>query len=468
MDNAIAVAGGGAVVPSQDQNLPALPRDPVELAITQNPDLARFTSATPYVKLSMAIVVGFLALFLGWGLFAELESGAVAPGVVSSEGNRRVVQHLEGGVIAEIRVKEGDQVKAGDVLVVLDDTITDATMESRRTQYWNALIHEARLIAQRDGLPGISFPAEIERNRQNALVAQSIQIQENAFSAMRSTQAESVKAIDGQIASLRQEMESLNAQRRTSQQQMAFANEELQAARSLADQGFATRPRVLNLERLKAEYENELHATEAGIARAEQRISELELRKLDLDRSIRNQAGEELRQVQERVAVLQEELRAIGNVLGRRTVVAPEDGTVLSMRYHTLGGVVPPGGEILSLVPKGVDLIIDTQVRPEDIDVVHPGMPALVTLNAFNTRTTPDVMGEVIYVSADRIEDPRTGHSFFRAQVKLNAEELAAIDRVFLSPGMPATVKMIIGRRTPLEYLFKPLTDVTKKAFTEE
>ncbi len=468
MDNAMVGANGGAVVPAGGFNAPAAPRDPIELAVFQHPGLAQYTSAKGYVGLALAVVVGFVGIFLGWGLFAELESGAIAPGVVSAEGNRRVIQHLEGGVIREIRVREGAMVKAGDVLVVLDDTITDASLESRRAQYWTGLVHEARLLAQRDGLASIAYPPEIEANREHPVVVQAITIQENALTALRSTTEESMRTVDDQIASLRMEIESLSAQRKTSQQQVEFTREELEAAKSLASQGFGTRPRVLQLERLRSEYENELHATEAALARASQRISELELRKLEMDGNLRNRAGEELRQVQERVAVLQEEMRALGNVLGRRTVVAPEDGTILSMRYHTIGGVVPPNGEIMTMVPKNVDLIVDTEVRPEDIDVVHPGMPALVTLNAFSSRTTPDVMGEVIFVSADRIEDARTGRTYFRAQVKLNAEELAAIDRVFVSPGMPATVKMIIGRRTPLEYIFKPLTDATKRAFTEE
>lgn len=420
------------------------------------------------------VLAGVLILLIAfggfgtWSAFAHLSSAAIAPGVVAVEGSRKTVQHLEGGIIREILVEEGSRVEAGQVLLWLDPTRPKAMHDLLTGRYLAGVALAARLVAERDGLDAIPFPEEVVMSADDPEVAEIIRGQNRLFEARTTSREGRVAILDQRIAQFSEEITGLRAQKKAKEEQVALIEEELWGVRQLYEKGLEKKPRLLALERRAAELQGGIGEHVAMISRAKQSIGEAKLRILDLENEFQSEVATQLREVQEQVAELRDRLQAQTDVLERVEIRAPQAGTVVALRFHTPEGVIPPGAPILDIVPSEDKLVIDAQVRPDDIDVVHAGLSAQVRLSAYKRRTTPTVNGEVVHVSADRLVDERTGVPYYFARIEVHPEELEGLEDVELYPGMPAEVMIETGTRPAYEYLISPITNSLHRAFREQ
>lgn len=417
------------------------------------------------------IVAGlFLGGFGAWAALVPLSSAAIAPGVVSPDGNRRTVQHLEGGIVREILVAEGDRVQVGDPVVVLEDVASrvERDLRERRRNVYRAL--EARLVAELAGLDELVFPDDLMALAHDDLeVATAIEDQRRQFELRVATLANREEIMRARVAQLQQEIAGRSAQIEALERQSDLIGQEIASVDSLVRQGLERMPRLLSLERAEAEIAGEIGENRSAIARAEQAIGETELQIIDLRSNQRQEGAEMLSTVRSQMAEVREELLREEDALDRTVIRAPVAGTVVNLRIFTQGGVIRAGDPILDIVPEDEELIIDARVSPTDIDVVRAGLPAQIHLTAYVQRNLPRLEGEVRTVSADRLTDPQTGESYFQAIVEVPAEALEALGSdVELTPGMPVDVMIATGDHTVLTYLLAPVDRILARTFREQ
>jgi HlyD family secretion protein len=413
------------------------------------------------------IVVGFFVILGGWAGCAPLESAAIAPGVVSVDTNRKTIQHLEGGIVKTIHVRDGDVVRKGQDLVTLDSTKAEATLDLVRGRRLAGLALEARLIAERDGNPEIAFPSVLLSALDRPQVAEAVAGQRKIFSTRREALARQVAVLKQRSAQSREEIRGLKGEITSEERQLELLNGEIRDVEWLVKQGLARKPRLLELQRREAEIQGSRARNIAAIARAEQAITEAELRVAELRTSQLNEVAQALRQAQTDLFDLNEQTRAAEDVLKRIAIIAPEAGTVVGLQIHTSGGVIAPGGKVMDIVPLGDKLIVDARVDPGDIDVVRPGLEARVRLTAYQQRNFVPLKGVVDSVSADRFTDEKTGIPYFRARVAITEDPVKVMKVSPLYPGMQAEVLIVTGSRTMLEYIFQPLFQSFNRAFRE-
>lgn len=417
-------------------------------------------------------VTMFFALFgvFGmWAVLAPIDSAAVSPGRVVLDSNKKVIDHLEGGIVKEILVTEGEAVKEGQTLVRMDDTASKARMELYRGQFITAQAAEARLIAERDNLDTITWPASLlEMKDTYPDVALNMDSQQRLFESRRETVEGRVDVLGQKIKQQDEEIKGLEEQIASGNQQQALLAEEIGDVRYLLKSGNAPKSRLLALERQSATIKGEIGERTALISRAKQSINEAKIEIFNQKTDFLNQVMGELRETQSKLSDLEEQLRAAEDVARRVEIKSPISGQVTALKVHTVGGVIQPGGALMDVIPFDDKLIVEAKVSPQDIDVVHKGLQARVRLVAFKTRKVPLVQGEVETVSADRIEDPRTGESYFLARIVIDQSQLDALDNVQLSPGMPAEVLIITGSRTMFGYLLSPIRDSFNRSFREQ
>jgi HlyD family type I secretion membrane fusion protein len=421
-----------------------------------------------------SIIAALCVLLIGlggfgvWASTAPISSAAVASGIIAVDSKRKVVQHLEGGAIAELLVREGDHVSAGQVLMRLDDLEAKAQHDLLENQYVALSAQEARLSAVREGRDRLNFSDELNELRARPEMSELLSAQERIFASAQETLEGQIDVLNQRIAQSEASIAAFEAQRRAGSDQLVLIEQELTGVRGLVKQGLATKPRQLALEReaarltgLQGDYENRM-------AQARETIAQTKLEILNARQARVEQAASELGDVEARRAQTGERLAEARAKLGRRDLVAPNSGTVLNLRYHTLGGIIPPGGEILDLVPEKDRLIIEAKLRPTDIDVVRTGLPVQVALTAYKSRTTPRLNGRVAQVSADALQDQRTGQYHYNANIEIDQDELARLRDIQLYPGMPVENFINTGERTFAAYLMQPLTDSFHRAFREE
>ncbi len=419
----------------------------------------------PWQRLGWGVVVAFLGGSVLWAAQARLDAAAIAPGVVGVETNRKTVQHLEGGIIEEIRIAEGDHVDAGEILVVFDATYARASLDMLTGQHDAALALQARLVAERDGKPEIRFPESLMRRADDPKVSEVIVGQIDIFESRRARIANQESILRERIAKHRQEIAGLRAQAAAGRRQLELLAEEIETAEELLKEGLITKSRLLALKRNAAEITGDVGDYAARIARAEESIAEVRLQ-LTLPRNRHmNQVTEMVQEVQGRIADLEEKIRAARDVLSRTAVTAPVAGIVVDLQVHTPGGVVQPGQTLMDLVPDRDRLVVQARVHPRDIDAVFVDMPARVRLSAFNARTTPPLEGVVTSVSADRVTDPATGVPYFA--VRVVPRETPGFDLAALKPGMQAEVFLVTAERTALDYVLEPVTRSFERAGRE-
>jgi len=416
-----------------------------------------------------ALIAVFVVGLGTWSVVAPLESAAVAVGSVVSESSRKTVQHLEGGIISAILVHDGDQVTAGQTLIRLDDTKARTTLLALRGQLWDAKAREARLVAERDGAATIDFPAELVAQQSEPAVAAALAGQQKIFDTRRSLVESKTAAIRERINQVHEEINGHQAEVDALEKRVALLQEEVGGVKQLVSSGLERKSRLLQLERDLADADGRRGDTLAQIARAKQTIAEAEIDILSLQNDRQKDVADELRETQKKGHELAEQAQAAADVLARDDVKAPEAGTITDLRVHTPGGVISPGEALLDLVPEADRLVVEVQVRPEDIDRVHEGLPAQVRLLPYKQRRTPLLDATVTYVSADRLIDKRSDRPYYTAKLRIDEKELAALgDEVKMVPGMPSEAMIQTGETTVAAYAMSPILDSFHRAFREK
>ncbi len=418
--------------------------------------------------LGAAVVVLFVGGFALWSLLAPLSSAAVAPGHVAVRDQRKTVQHLEGGIIREIRVREGDSVKAGDVLLRLDETQSRASREMYQARHDALSAEYARLSAERETAEAVIFPAGLTDRRSEPRVDELITGQERIFAKRREAYLGRVSILEQTIVQLESEAASYAARVESTERQLDSVREQMASIETLVERGFEAKPRLLEFRRQVAELEGMRQSSAALAARARQKIGEARLEISQTESDLLNEVVSQQHDVRERLSETEEALRAATDVLTRRDVVAPIAGTVVKLRYFTPGGVINRGDAILDIVPTGGDLLVEARIRPTDIEMVRVGLEANVRLTAFRQRVVPILVGRVDHVSADALVDKETGVSYYEAHVSIPPDQLARFSDVVLQPGMPAEVLIVTGERTFFRYAIAPLSDSFFRALHEE
>jgi HlyD family type I secretion membrane fusion protein len=421
----------------------------------------------PDIGRSVAVGVIASALFFGglgsWATLAPLSSASLGIGVIAVEGDRKTVQHFEGGIVAAIHVQDGDRVAAGQLLVQLDKTHARAALDQLRARTHDAQARAARLLAERNGKEKIEFPVHLNNAQTAQIVAGERQIFATRQRALRSRAG----ILEQRIAQFEEEIGGLRGQIAAESRQLQLIGEEILGLKSLVAKKLSGSQRLLELQRRSAEIDGNRARRIADIARAKQNIAEERLKILDLDTTRSNEVAAELREVQSLDADLTERMRAANDVLERTDIKAPLAGSVVGLTVNTVGGVITPGQALLDIVPSDARLVVQARVQPEDIDTVEPGLEAQVVLTALNRRNTPPISGQVVSVSADRLEDQRTGLPYFLARIEL-PESTPQSPLPELYPGMQAEVIIVTGKRTALDYVLRPLTRAFDRALRED
>jgi HlyD family secretion protein len=431
-------------------------------AVSHRPDIRRPT------VWGMAILLVFVGGFGTWAALAPLSSAAVAPGTVAVDTKRKTVQHLEGGIVSRILVREGERVVPGQPLVRLDTTQALATRNLHRGQLLAERALDARLVAERDGLEGIAFPPDLlGMARGDAGIRAILDGQRGIFAARRVALQGQLQILTERIGQLGSQIKGLRAQERAALDQLDLIRDEIASVRALIEKGLERLPRLRSLQRQVADLSGRLGSYRGDIAKAQQAIGETRLEMIDLRNRRAEEVVGELRDVREKIADLEEQMRAAEDVLQRQDIVAPVGGSVVNLKTVTPGGVVAPGDALMEIVPEEDKLTIQAQIRPTDIDTVHPGLPAKVRLTAFKAWVTPMLDGELAYVSADSLSDSETGAPYYDARIEVDRREVGRLDQGHLYPGMPVQAMVVTGELPLLAYFVQPLLDSFSRAFRE-
>jgi HlyD family secretion protein len=428
----------------------------------------------PGISIHRPVIMGLmaiLALVLGFGLWATLThiAGAiVAQGQIEVERDRQVVQHPEGGVVAEILVTEGAVVTAGQPLLRLDGAALRSELTIVEDQLSELAARSARLIAERDGTTTLVYPDDILALAETSPdVAAQLDGQRRLFQARAATLGKERDLLSRQIGQITAQSNGVAAQHNALATQLDLIEQELGSQQSLLDKGLAQAGTVLALKREEARLQGQLGALAADLARTQGEVTEIQIEISNLTTKRREEAATELRQIGPMVLELAERRRALQARIDRLEVRAPAAGVVLGLQVTTPQSVLRPADPVLYIIPQDRPLVITARIAPIHIDEVAVGQTAELVFPAFSARDTPHITGRVTLVSADALTDPHTGATFYTAEVELSEGERARLGDRVLVPGMPVEVFLQTGRRTPLAYLVKPFTDYFARAFRE-
>ena len=415
----------------------------------------------------VSIISLFFGALIGWGYFAELASAAIAPGVVKVASNRKTIQHLEGGIVERILVRDGDRVVAGQLLVQLGGAKSSGKLELLRGQRLAALALISRLTAERDTLDRIEFPPALSSLRGDRKIDNLMRIQRDIFAARRKSVSTRAKIISQRTIQFEKEIEGLEAQISANDTQLRLVGEELRGVKILFDKKLIPVSRLLKLQRDAAKIEGERGRGQSQIARVNQQIAEARLEILDLHERSGKEAVQELDRATTQLNEAVERIPALEDILQRLKIRAPIDGTIVQMEVHTVGGVIGAGDPLMHIVPKDDTLVIEAKINPNDIDVVHPGLMATVRLSALNRKSSTPFKARVQWVSADRLTDESTGLSYFLARLEI-ADDLEIIQRdAPLYPGMAAEVMIMTGQDSVLDLVARPFKRNLARAFRD-
>jgi len=421
-----------------------------------NHDVVGFSS----IKSGIKSLIIFSIIFLSWAIFIPIESASIADGTIILDFNRKTIQHLEGGIIDSILVKEGQEVKEGEVLLYLRDikAKSDQTIVIKRL--WTMKLQKERLIAERDEKLTLDFKnvfAEIgnfsssDEQELNNIASNQMQL----FHARQNR-------LGGELKALKDKLNSVQAQINSSKKKLIILRQELQVIKPLVAENNLPILRQYEIEKTIADLEGLIAQLTSDAAAAYKQIS-------NYKNDDRSKTIDELKETEIEIVNLTNQFSSAHDVLDRAEIVAPTDGKVMNIKYHTIGAVIPPAGDIMSIVPQHEELIIEAKVKPQDIDEVRVGLKTKVLLTAYKGKKVPKLNGEVTNVSADIVINDQTRESYFLARVKIDASEIKKLkSKVELYPGMPAQVFIITGARSLMSYLFTPIQDASYKAFREE
>ncbi len=414
-------------------------------------------------RVGLTVFILVFVVFGGWAAIAPLDGAAYAPGQVTVKTYKKAVQHLEGGLVGSILAQNGDVVKAGEALLEMDDTQPLAQLEIANSQLVALQAREARLLAERDELTSVAFPASLS----GANATEEVASQTSIFGARKASREGSIEVLQQRIGQLESKLVGLAALKDSKIALAASFADELEDTRSLLDEGFSDKARLRSVERNLASYQGEAADLSATIASTEVQIGETRLQILQLNREFQNEVVSELGEVQTRLKDSQERSTALQDIVSRTTVRAPVAGVINGMQVHTEGGVIGPGTIIAEIVPLTEELILEVQVSPLDIDRVYDGQEAMIRFSSFGNRT-PTIFGSLLSLSADAIQDPNTGMTYYLARIEVSPEGMADLGDLELLPGMPAEVFIATGSRTLMQYLFKPFSNAMARSFIED
>lgn len=415
------------------------------------------------------VTAAVLVLGFGlWSVLSEISGAIVASGQIEVSQNRQIVQHPDGGVVAEIAVKDAQQVKAGDLLIRLDGALVKSELAIVEGQLFEVMARSARLTAERDDADAPVFSGELaDLAKTRPEVAELIEGQRSLFMARRESVLKQSEQLQKRSAQIAAQIEGVDAQVAALSEQLALIEQELTDQRTLLEKGLAQSSRVLALEREASRLQGSVGELKSSRAQAEGRATEVELEVLRLAAVRREEANTQLRDIGAKVLELAERRRALTEQIARLEIRAPVSGTVLGMAVTTPQAVIRPAEPLMYLIPQDRPLVINVQVQPIHVDEVHVGQKVRVMLPAFSTRTTPELWGHVVTLSADALVNERAQMSFYKAEIMLDPGEVERLEGLTLIPGMPVEAFIETGARSPMAYLLKPFTDYFKAAFRE-
>ena len=426
------------------------------------------TDLSKYIRLGWWIVIGGLGSFLLWASLAPLDKGVPLSGTVAVASSKKAIQHETGGTVEAILVKEGDIVKAGDVLVRMNNVQAGADAETARVQYIAARTMQARLEAERDGKNSVALPKEFANEKMDARVLENIALQKQISSARQAAIHSELSAIDENIAGLISQLQGLEESVASKREQKALITEQLAGMRDLAKEGYMATNRVLESEQTLASINANISADIGNIGRSKRQVSELKLQKIQRNQEYQKEVRTQLSEAQKQGDALQNQLKGLDRNVQNIAIKAPVAGTVVGLNVFTTGAVVAPGFKLMDIVPVEDSLVVEGQLPVHLVDKVYPGLPVSLIFTAFNQNKTPHIPGEIVNVSADRFIDEKTGQPYYKVTSKVAPEGVKMTYNLKIRPGMPVDMFIKTGERTMMNYLLKPIFDHLKLSMSEE
>jgi len=420
-----------------------------------------------YKLAGLFVVFGLFGGALAWASLAHLNGAIIAHGKLTVESKRKTVQHLDGGVISEILINDGDFVEPEQLLIRLDKTVDQVAVNATISRIHELQIRSARLIAERDGAKAMKLPSDVPVRSGDIDLTSIFVREEELFRARQSSRIGASNLLNQQILGLERQIDGLKGQIVSKDRQAELIQREFDNLNELYKKGYTTVSRLMTLERQIEELKGESNADHTQIASVQNDIIETELELGQQEHDFVETVTTELRTIDAEIVQLQNEQAIAEARLKRTEIVAPIAGVVLNLAVHTIGGVVSPGQDLLDLVPKSDKLIVEARIAPHDIDKVSLGQSSRIRMSAFNQATTPEVSGKVQSVSADQLIDAATGEPYFLARIEIDDTDASGARDLALVPGMPAEVFIETGKRTAISYFTKPFTDRLARTFTE-
>jgi membrane fusion protein, type I secretion system len=422
-------------------------------------------SIRKHLVAGLAVVLLLAGGIGGWGATVPISGALIAPGQVVVESNVKKVQHPTGGVVGEVRVRDGDLVKAGDIVVRLDETVVRANLAIVNKTLYGLWARQARLEAEQRGADSVKFPAMLLDHSSEPEVRDIIASETKLFEVRVNGRAGQKAQLRERVAQLKEEIEGLTAQENAKDKEIVLVEKELVGVRQLYEQRLVQISRLTVLERDAARLNGERGQYIAGRAQAKGKITETELQIIQVDKDMVSEVSKDLRETTDKIGEFIERKVTAEDQLRRIDIRAPQAGMVLQSTVHTVGGVITAGDAIMMIVPQADDLSVEAKVNPIDIDKLQIGQKTVLRFSAFNQRTTPELEGKVTRVSGDVTTDQRTGQSYYTIRVSMPPDEIARLGEVKLVPGMPVEAFVQTGERTMLSYLMKPLSDQLMRSF---
>jgi HlyD family secretion protein len=404
----------------------------------------------------------------GWASTAEISGALIAQGSVVVDSNVKKVQHPTGGVVGELFVRDGDHVKEGDMLIRLDETVTQANLAIVTKGLTELYARQARLAAERDGADSVAVPPELADSINDPGVKEALTSERRLFDLRRQDRLGQKQQLQERVTQLQQEITGLSAQQDAKDKEVALIEQELQGVRDLYAKNLVQLNRLTSLERDEARLQGERGQLVAQAAEAKGKIAEIQWQVIQVDQDLFSDVAKELRETDSKIGEYVERKITAEDQLKRTDIRAPQNGIVFQSTANTVGGVIAAGDPIMLIVPESDNLLVEVKVDPKDIDQLQFGQPVLLRFSAFNSRTTPELSGTVVRIAADTTTDQRTGQSYYLVRISMTADEIKRLGDVRLTPGMPVEAFIQTGDRTMLAYLIKPLHDQLMRSFREK
>jgi HlyD family type I secretion membrane fusion protein len=440
--------------------------------VDDSPSSKRMGPSASISGVTAAGLIIVLSIFFGFGIWsalAPIAKAVSAPATISVRGERKQIQHLEGGIVAELHIEDGQSVKKGDLLLSLNPLQATATLSRYQNRMAQALMREARLESELADEDNILYKSKLlERFLDTPSVFEIAESEEKQFTARRESFKGTVSILNQRLEQLENEISGLKIQLGSRYGQLAILRDELVDLRMLYEKGFYRKSQILAMERAIVELEGLSGSDTAQIARANSSMGETQRQIINVRQRFREDVVAQLSEIKAEIADLDENVAVAGDVLGRMEIIAPITGVIQGLSVHTIGGVVNSGALLMEIAPKNDDIFVKVFISPFDIDSVEIGQKAEVRLTSLSARTTPTIYGSVAAVSGDSILNPATGGTYFLSRVEISSEELSKLGETKLSPGMPAEVLIQTGERTALQYILKPLADSFARGMNEE